>query len=149
MSKRVPPLSAESIREAKALKPTKLWDGGGLFLLVNPSGSKLWRLKYRFGGKEKLISLGKYPEVSISDARKLRSDARQFLLERIDPSMVWQEEKEREKAFEAKADDLPSVRVLMRGGIEIWKGRKVIRLTDEEALFLRDLINRLGANHAE
>jgi len=63
--------------------------------------------------------------------------------------MVWQEEKEREKAFEAKADDLPSVRVLMRGGIEIWKGRKVIRLTDEEALFLRDLINRLGANHAE
>jgi hypothetical protein len=55
-------LSDASIRNAKAgPKPVKLSDGGGLFLLLNPNGSRLWRLKYRFAGKEKLVAFGAYP----------------------------------------------------------------------------------------
>ena len=69
----------ETIRiiEAKAKdKPHKLFDEKGLFLLVHPKGGKWWRLKYRFGGKEKLLALGTYPEVSLKKARKRRDDAR-------------------------------------------------------------------------
>ena len=61
-------LSETTVRSAKAdEKPLKLFDGGGLFLLVTPKGAKWWRLKYRFGGKEKLLSLGTYPEVYAED----------------------------------------------------------------------------------
>lgn len=59
-------LSDVAIRNAKPKeKPIKLFDRDGLYLLVKPSGSRLWRLKYRIAGREKLISLGSYPEVSL------------------------------------------------------------------------------------
>ncbi|MDQ3959208.1 MAG: Arm DNA-binding domain-containing protein, partial [Pseudomonadota bacterium] len=59
-------LTDTAIRNAKPTeKPTRLFDGGGMYLLINPNGSRWWRLKYRFGGKEKLLSLGVYPEVSL------------------------------------------------------------------------------------
>jgi integrase len=67
-------------------KPYKLFDGGGLFLLVKPNGSKLWRLKYRFGGREKLLALGPYHLVSLKEARDKRDDAKKLLLDGIDPS---------------------------------------------------------------
>jgi integrase len=80
------PLTSTAIRNAKpGEKPIKLFDGGGLFLLVVPAGGKWWRLKYRFGGKEKLLSLGTYPEVSLSDAREKRDQARKLLATDIDP----------------------------------------------------------------
>ena len=64
------PLTATAAKEAKPKeKPYKLSDEKGMFLLVNPSGSKYWRLKYRFGGKEKTLALGVYPEVSLAEAR--------------------------------------------------------------------------------
>lgn len=66
-------------------KPRKLADGGGLFLLHNPNGSKWWRLKYRFGGKEKLLSLGIYPSTGLADARGKRDEARKLLAAGIDP----------------------------------------------------------------
>jgi integrase len=71
---------------APAAKPFKLADEKGLFLLVSPSGAKLWRLKYRFGGKEKLLALGQHPEVSLKLARSRRDEARRQLAEGIDPS---------------------------------------------------------------
>ncbi|RQS94621.1 MULTISPECIES: integrase arm-type DNA-binding domain-containing protein [Burkholderia] len=75
------------IRNAKPSdKPQKLFDGGGLFLYVTPSGGKLWRLKYRFGAKEKLLALGAYPAVSLKDARERRDDARRQLAKNEDPS---------------------------------------------------------------
>lgn len=74
------------------IKPTekkqKLFDGGGLFLEVTPKGSKCWRFKYRFGGQEKLLSLGQYPEISIKDARARHQEARKHLANGIDPSEV-------------------------------------------------------------
>ncbi len=75
-------------------KPYKISDGQGLYLEIMPTGSKLWRLKYRYGGKEKRISLGAYPEVSIKDARSKKDDARSLLHEHIDPSVARQQKKD-------------------------------------------------------
>ena len=74
------------VRTSKAKdKPYKITDGDGLFLLVTPSGGKWWRFKYRFDGKEKLISFGTYPEVSLSSARDKRTEARRQNAAGIDP----------------------------------------------------------------
>jgi len=69
----------------KRAKDYKLADGEGLYVLVRPNGSKLWRLKYRFGGKEKLLSLGAYPKVSLADARLRRAEAKVALGQGRDP----------------------------------------------------------------
>jgi hypothetical protein len=69
-----------TIRNTKVdSKPKKLSDGGGLFLLLNPNGSRWCRLKYRVDGKEKFLSLGTYPDVSLREARERRDDARKQL----------------------------------------------------------------------
>lgn len=60
-------------------KAYKMTDGEGMFLLVSPNGSKLWRLKYRYNQKEKLLSLGSYPEVTLAKARERRIEARKLL----------------------------------------------------------------------
>ena len=81
------PLTDTAIR---AIKPTgktaKLFDGGGLYLEVAPSGGKWWRLKYRFQGKEKRISLGTYPTIGLKEARERREDTKKILANGIDPS---------------------------------------------------------------
>lgn len=80
------PLTDIAIRKAKpSIKPVKMFDGGGLFLLIAPAGGKWWRLKYRFGGKEKLLSFGTYPDVTLRDAREKRDIARKHLAADIDP----------------------------------------------------------------
>ncbi len=80
------PLTDTAIRNAKpGAKPAKLFDERGLFLLVTPAGGKWWRLKYRFDNKEKLLSLGTYPDVSLKDARGRRDTARKLLADGIDP----------------------------------------------------------------
>lgn len=89
MPKKIPPLSDVQINKAKAKgKDYKLSDGGGLFLLITPSGGKLWRFQYRFNGKQKLLALGQYPAVSLADARQRREDARKLLANGQDPSAV-------------------------------------------------------------
>jgi len=91
-------LSDTAIRKAKpSEKPIKLFDERGLFLLIAPSGGRSWRLKYRFGGKEKLLSLGQYPDVSLARARDKRDQARTILADGIDPS----EHKKATKAMKA------------------------------------------------
>ncbi len=80
-------LTAIAIQNAKIIdKAVRLFDGGGLYLELTPTGGKWWRLKYRFDGKEKRLSLGVYPEVSLRLARARRDDARKLLAEGIDPS---------------------------------------------------------------
>ena len=80
-------LTELAVRKAKpSSKPKKLSDGGGLFLLVNPNGSKYWRMKYRFMGKEKLLAIGVWPEVSLIEAREKRNEAKQLLKSVKDPS---------------------------------------------------------------
>jgi hypothetical protein len=79
-------LTDAKIRAAKPdEKPYKLADSGNMFLLVHPNGSRYWRLRYRFLGKEKTLALGVYPEVSLSEAREKRDTARKLIAEGIDP----------------------------------------------------------------
>lgn len=108
------PLTDTAIR---AIKPTtktaKLFDGGGLYLEVAPSGGKWWRLKYRFQGKEKRISLGTYPTVGLKEARERREQAKKLLEQSVDPSDQRKEakaavaaiEQEQTTTFEAVARD--------------------------------------------
>src|SRR4051812_25229206 len=89
-----------------AAKPTKLFDEKGLFLLVQPSGGKLWRLKYRFHGRENKLTLGTYPEVSLKEARKRRDEARTLLAEGIDPSAHKKASEEAARLHAATTFDL-------------------------------------------
>jgi len=66
-------------------RPYKLTDGQGMYLLINPDGGRYWRLKYRFGGLEKLLAVGPYPSVRIKEARHRRDDAKKLLREHRDP----------------------------------------------------------------
>jgi integrase len=95
------PLTDTKLRAAKAKeKPYKLFDTGGLFVLVWPSGGKLWRFRYRLNGKERLMSLGDYPRISLVDARRRRDEALSILDDGRDPSG---ERQARKKAQEAEA----------------------------------------------
>lgn len=93
------PLTDTAIRNAKpGAKPAKLFDERGLFLIVTPTGGKWWRFRYKFDDKEKLLSLGVYPDVGLKDARKRRDDARKLLADDIDPG-------ENRKAMKAVKQD--------------------------------------------
>ncbi|EBB9142168.1 TPA: tyrosine-type recombinase/integrase [Salmonella enterica subsp. enterica serovar Java] len=88
-------LTARQISTAKPTeKPYKLSDGGGLYLLVNPNGSRYWRMKYRYAGKEKLLSIGVYPDVTLAEARDKRIEAKRILATGDDPSEVKQAARE-------------------------------------------------------
>jgi Arm DNA-binding domain len=75
-------ISASKPRE----KTFKLADGGGLYLLVTPAGSRWWRLRFRVRGKEQMLSLGIFPDVSLKEARERRDQGRRDLAKGIDPS---------------------------------------------------------------
>ncbi|WP_288887139.1 integrase arm-type DNA-binding domain-containing protein [uncultured Citrobacter sp.] len=88
-------LTARQITTSKPMeKPYKLSDGGGLYLLVNPNGSRYWRMKYRYAGKEKLLSIGVYPDVTLAEARDKRIEAKRILASGDDPSEVKQATRE-------------------------------------------------------
>jgi len=117
------PLTDTEIRRSKpAERPYKLSDGGGLHLLITQAGGKLWRWKYRFDGAEKLMALGRYPEVALADARERRDAARKRLANGIDPMAERMAEKTAvkvatEHTFEKIADLW----------LEHWKGNKSAR----------------------
>ncbi len=93
MPRRTIPLAPLQISNAKPKeKEYKLSDGGGLYLLVTPSGGKLWRLKYRFEGRERKLALGAFPEISLAEARQRRDEARELVAKGIDPSAARKEE---------------------------------------------------------
>jgi len=109
MPRRVMHLVDAKVKNAKpGVKDYKLTDGGGMYLLVEPGGGKYWRLKYRFGGKEKLQSIGVYPEISLAGARNRRDAARKLLAYDVDPGETKKAQKtariaETENGFEAIA----------------------------------------------
>ncbi|HZO56255.1 MAG TPA: integrase arm-type DNA-binding domain-containing protein, partial [Bryobacteraceae bacterium] len=87
-------LTEAAIKAARATeRPRKLFDERGLFLLVNPNGSRLWRLKYRIENREKLLAIGAYPDVGLKRAREKRDEARKLIADGIDPSAKRQAEK--------------------------------------------------------
>jgi integrase len=88
------PLTNTALRAAKPrAKAFKLFDAGGLYLEVSPAGGKWWRWKYRYGGKEKRLSLGVYPDVTLKSAREKRDTARRHLAAGIDPGQVRKAER--------------------------------------------------------
>lgn len=92
-------LNARQIEVSKPRdKAYKLSDGGGLYLLVNPNGSKYWRLKYRIAGKEKLLAVGVYPAVSLANARKKKDEAREIIAAVGDPNETKKNERAELKA---------------------------------------------------
>jgi len=102
------PLTDTALRNVKPTeRPFKLSDGGGLFLLVQPHGVKLWRLAYRFAGKQKLLSFGMYPTISLADARAQRDAARKHLADGVDPAVPRKLEKQAKVVtFRLVADEL-------------------------------------------
>lgn len=107
-------LNEVKVRNAKPKeKPYKLSDSEGLYLYITETGGKLWRFKYRFdndgkGKKEKLLAFGKYPEISLLDARKRRDDARKLLANNVDPGAVRKAQKQ------AKIEDTETFEVIAR-----------------------------------
>ena len=94
-------LNDQQIRNAKPAetgKKTKMFDGGGLYLEVTPAGGKVFRLKYRIDGKEKTLTIGKYPTVSLAEARAAAENARRLLVSGQDPSEAKQQEKRERQA---------------------------------------------------
>ncbi|KAF0231763.1 MAG: integrase family [Desulfovibrionaceae bacterium] len=88
-----------AIRNAKpGPKPIRVFDGGGLYLEVSPAGGKHWRLKYRYGGKEKRLALGSYPTITLAEAREGSEAARKLLSSGVDPSAAKREAKVVQKA---------------------------------------------------
>jgi len=109
MPKRIKPLTELKIKTAKPQdKDHKLFDGNGLFLQVTPSCGKLWRFKYRYEGKQKLLAIGPYPTISLLDARKRRDDARRLLANGVDPSAV------RKAQRQANIEDTETFEVIAR-----------------------------------
>lgn len=93
------PLTETQIHNLKPSQaPKKYFDGESLFLYVTPSGSKLWRMSYRFEGKTKLLSFGKYPAVSLRDARTRRDEAKSLLARDVDPSAAKKQQKREREA---------------------------------------------------
>jgi len=103
-------LNDTRVRTAKVGdRPIKVSDSGGLYLLVQPNGSKLWRLAYRFGGKQKTLALGIYPTVTLKLAREKREEAKRLIADSIDPSMQRRLEKlttAADNTFRAIAEEL-------------------------------------------
>lgn len=104
MARKTLPLSDKEIKNAKPKeKEYKLFDGGGLYLVVQPNGSKGWRLKYLFHGTEKRISLGTYPAVSLADAREKREELKKLVKSGINPSEERKAVKEQVRHEQAKS----------------------------------------------
>ncbi len=148
MPKSAVPLTDSQVEEAVAAdKPFKLFDGKGLFLLVAPkksSGtSKCWRFKYHFQGREQLLALGTYPEVSLFEARVRCEHARQLLAKQLNPGEAYREAKAEERILATTVDPGPSVSLNMDGDVVIRKGRSTLHLTEEESQFVAELLNKL------
>jgi integrase len=146
------PLTDVAIRSAKPReKPYKLADAAGLFLLVQPSGGKLWRLKYRIDGREKKLGFGTYPDVSLSDARKRRDEARELIAAGKDPSREKQRAKVRARldagnTFTAIANEYCAKR--KRDGEKAWAPATASR-SEYLLSLLNGSIGRLAINEIE
>jgi len=128
-------------------KPYRILDHRGLYLLVTPAGGKLWRWKYRFDGKQKQIALGKYPDVSLLDARKRHMDARLLLAQGTDPMAVRKETKEQQKVerVEEKKTSAFTFEWLARQWLDWWKADKAPRYAKQmEARLMLNVFGMIG-----
>jgi integrase len=124
-----------------AEKDRKLWDSGGLHLFVTKRGSKTWRLKYRFDGKEKLLTIGSYPDTSLLSARDARDDAKRLLRTGVDPSAARRQQRHSEESEAANTFETVA-RQWHDGWKSLWKPKhadNVLRGLE------KDIFPKLGA----
>ena len=137
------PLNDRQIKNAKPAetgKKAKLFDGGGLYLEVTPAGGKIFRLKYRIGGKEKTLTIGKYPAVSLSEARQAAENARRLLVSEQDPSEAKQQEKRERQA--AALNTFESIaRRWHTDNLHRWKENHAARIISD---FEKDVFPAIG-----
>ena len=135
-------LSDSKIKTIKPTdKPFKLSDKRGLFLLVRPTGGKLWRLKYRIEGKEKSLSFGTYPEVSLADARGKRDQARKVIAAGSDPSEILKATKAGKNEKNAN-----SFEIITRDWLKNYSANLSKATSDKNLrLFERDIFPWIGA----
>ena len=131
------PLTDLACRNAKADpsgKPIKMTDSAGLLLFVSPTGARLWRYRYKFEGREKLLSFGPYPDVKLADARGLRDKAKKLLAEGLDPGVKETLRAPLGDTFEAVAKEWLKA--------QDWKGSHGFRV---ERRFAKDVFPKIGA----
>ena len=137
------PLNDRQIRNAKpteAGKKAKLFDGGGLYLEITPAGGKIFRLKYRIDGKEKTLTIGKYPAVSLSEARQAAENARRLLSDGQDPGAAKQQEKRERQA--AALNTFESIaRRWHTDNLHRWKENHAARIISD---FEKDVFPAIG-----
>src|SRR5215469_6036684 len=134
-------LTLPRIKNAKPEKTTyKIADGFGLTLLVQPEGGKFWRFRYRFAGKEQMLSLGQWPQVSLAEARQMRDEARARLRAGENPGAVRKQAKAQAKVAAAN-----TFRALAEEWIELnrgkWRNTHVVRVQSQ---LDRDMLPALG-----
>ena len=143
-------LTDVQIRKAKpGTKPMKLADGGGLYLLVKPSGAKLWRLKFRLGGKEGLYAVGAFPAMGLAEARRERADARALVDKGINPAQQRRDERNQQiAATEARRHDAEGAfnkvaDAWLEDGEKAWK--KATHRAEEERVkrYLREVLGAI------
>ncbi len=126
-------------------KPYKMADAGGLFLYVAPSGLKSFRMKFRFGGQEKLLTFGPYPSVKLSEARERRDEARRLIRDNIDPSGARARKEEEKRRAEIEAAKQLTFEQAARAWHELQKGRWAPVHADDVITSLeRDIFPALG-----
>lgn len=119
-------LTDTAIRNVKPKdKPYKMGDTLGLFLLVQPSGGKLWRLKYRIDGKEKKLGLGTYPDVGLAQARSGRDDARKLLTQGLDPALDKTRRKLQARVDASNTFDLIAEEFIAKRTAEGWSAATI------------------------
>ena len=140
------PLTNTAVRNAKpGAKPTKLFDARGLFLMVTPAGGKWWRLRYRYDDKEKLLSLGVYPDVGLKEARERLDQLRKQIANGIDPSEYVKTERAVRRA--AKAGQIVVTRFIVDndGALTFRLGNRRLTLTPAETSELRGFLDATRA----
>lgn len=146
-------LTDQMVAQAKpAGKHKKLTDGGGLHLLIHPSGAKYWHISYRFAGKQNTLSLGVYPDVSLADARERRDGVRKLLADGLNPSDVQrikkaaqraelQAQKEAQIANEGRLFAATRFTLDNEGALSFRFGNRHIALTSPETIELRAFLD--------
>ena len=122
-------------------KSYKIGDASGLYLQVTPNGGKRWRLKYRYGGKERGFSLGVYPEVSLIDARRSRDLYRALLAKDIDPGEHVRMERAARAADAARQVAATRLTLDDEGALTFRLGTRRLSLTPSETKILRDFLD--------
>lgn len=137
-------LTAGKVKAAKVSDSAyKLYDGGGLFLLVQPNGKKLWRFRYSFGKREKLLSFGTFPEISLKRAREKRREARDQLDRGLNPSDERKKQLEADQAAQSNAAGIDALEYVAYEYLAIQAGgRQLLRAKNDRPPSLAELRTR-------